>query len=1005
MKIKNHMEFTDKLLEHQMEAVEVLEKYINSGSKKHALVKMPTGTGKTVVIGYVCNCFEKLKNILVVTPSKGITEQIKREIKSEIKTKLELSMQFKEVEHIYPSNKIDDLIKIKKNTVFVSTIKSLNDIRVNKKSYFEELKSKVDIIIFDEGHREPAKSWQKTVRDLDKKVILFTATPIRNDDNNFNIDKPYIYNYPFHKAVEEGRIRRVIFDAYDDKEDLENFLRYVCDKSQRFIGDKRSSKVILRFKDVIDSIKAKEILEKIGKTVIVIHETLKTNLEKNEFKNVPNPQDIKAEFWLHQNKLIEGIDYKEFSILAIYDSFADVRSLVQQVGRVVRKNSDFDESLVIYRQKGINQEKMFKEYLYYEKRLENNINLITFNFDDFFNDILLKHPPALHMNNRFLEKIDYLKKELDEELLKNFRLPLKTNIYLLKQVVNATDYKILCNHITDNIIVNEKGKIIYELNNSKEFDLVIIYSVYRNSPYLINNYFIEPKLGITVLKLKENFLFYYDSNNIICNEITDYSKKISSLYLQKLFNQESKFKQLTINNGYAVDNNIRRQVVFTEDMNNVAPSITDKYKFCTTIYGTVKGFNNDNRTRYVGFSNSRISDSSHLFTLDNYMGWLDYLSNELNSGRKQNKIFDRYAPVTTVPKKTDPINILFYIDEKQRQAISEIRGSQMYWEQIIYDIKDNQFDIIFNEKKYKMKIEFDSVNGKYILHKIDSKNLYINSREGCEDLITYLNKEQRFQILTAKYEAIYLKGNFYKIAIETFDDRLNEILIEYESMTKINNEKGKADSSTNQKADWDKDSLFYLLSSMGQNLNQTSAGSMEIYQALQEMDYLICTDLGKEIADFVGLDEQNECIYFIHCKASEATLSASKFQDICGQIIKNLDYVNPLGTREPKDIKKWNEDWIGTKYNVVRNRMIKNKENLNSQEIWDKIKQIALKQSSNIYVWALLGNMFSKDEYMKEKQKKKNQKPEIIQIDYLLMSTWSAVQNSNAQFKIYFDKK
>ncbi|WP_438879582.1 hypothetical protein, partial [Bacillus cereus group sp. Bce015] len=66
--------------------------------------------------------------------------------------------------------------------------------------------------------------------------------------------------------------------------------------------------------------------------------------------------------------------------------------------------------MVIYRQKGINQEKMFKEYLYYEKRLENNINLITFNFDDFFNDILLKHPPALHMNNRFLEKIDYLKK-------------------------------------------------------------------------------------------------------------------------------------------------------------------------------------------------------------------------------------------------------------------------------------------------------------------------------------------------------------------------------------------------------------------------------------------------------------------------------------------------------------------------------------------------------------------------------------------------------------------
>lgn len=1005
MRIDKHMEFTDKLFPHQIEAIEMLEKYIKSTSKKHALVKLPTGTGKTVVISYICNCFKKLKNILVVSPSKGVTEQLKRELEAGIKEKLELSMQFKEVEHIYPSN-IEDLVKTKGNTVFVTTIKSINDIRENNSIYFEKLKNKIDILIFDEGHREPAKVWQKTIRDFDKKVVLLTATPVRNDNNNFNLEKKYIYNYAFHKAIEDKAIREVTFKAYDGEGDLEDFIQYIYCLYNEF-SDKYSDeiRVIIRFDNVKDIIEAKKILEAFTDKVVAIHEAFKTDVNRKEYKNVPNTQEIPAVFWLHQNKLIEGIDDTKFSILAIYNSFSGVRSLVQQVGRIVRKNSLIDESLVVYNKDGIDQEKMFKEFLNYEKRLEGNLSLITFNFDDFFNKVLSNHPPVLHMNKRFLEKIDYLKKELDVELLNSFQLPLKTNVYSTKIIFNLHEFERICKNIIDNIIVNEKGKIIYELQSNEEFNLVIIYSVYKNSPYLINNYFIEPKLGITVVKLEGDFLFYYDSNNIVCSEIAAYTEKIGSEFLQKLFDDKSEFKQLTINNGYVVDNNIRRQVVFTENMNNVAPSITDKYKFCTTIYGTVKGDNNHQRTRYIGFSNSRVSDSSYLFTLDDYMSWLTHLSTQLNNRNVKNRIFDRYAPVTSVPTDTDPINILFSIDEKQRESIVDSFGKPMYWEKIVYDIKENQFELTFNEQVYKIKISYDSVNGKYNLQKVDERYLGIRCISENKDLIKYLNKEQNFQVLTKNCDSLYLKGNFYKLGIETFDERLNEILIEYKSSKKIINEKGKADKPKKQKNNWDDDSLFYILSSLGGNLDRENSGSAEIYKALEQMDYLICTDLGKEIADFIGLDEENDCAYYIHCKASDTSLSASAFQDVCGQIIKNLDYVNPLGTRIPKDIEKWNEEWNVSKYNVVKNRMIKNKDGLSPQKIWEKIKRISLKQNTNIYVWALLGNMFSKQQYFDQKQKGNNQKPEIIQIDYLLMSTWSAVQNSNAQLKIYFDKK
>ena len=40
--------------------------------------------------------------------------------------------------------------------------------------------------------------------------------------------------------------------------------------------------------------------------------------------------------WLHQWKLLEGIDEKEFSAVAIYQSFKSSRQVIQQIDRVLR---------------------------------------------------------------------------------------------------------------------------------------------------------------------------------------------------------------------------------------------------------------------------------------------------------------------------------------------------------------------------------------------------------------------------------------------------------------------------------------------------------------------------------------------------------------------------------------------------------------------------------------------------------------------------------------------
>ena len=57
----------------------------------------------------------------------------------------------------------------------------LRYIAENEDEYWKSLKDNVNLLFFDEGHREPAKYWRTVIRQFDCKKVLFTATPYRND--------------------------------------------------------------------------------------------------------------------------------------------------------------------------------------------------------------------------------------------------------------------------------------------------------------------------------------------------------------------------------------------------------------------------------------------------------------------------------------------------------------------------------------------------------------------------------------------------------------------------------------------------------------------------------------------------------------------------------------------------------------------------------------------------------------------------------------------------------
>jgi hypothetical protein len=90
---------------------------------------------------------------------------------------------------------------------------------------------------------------------------------------------------------------------------------------------------------------------------------------------------------------------------------------------------------------------------------------------------------------------------------------------------------------------------------------------------------------------------------------------------------------------------------------------------------------------------------------------------------------------------------------------------------------------------------------------------------------------------------------------------------------------------------------------------------------LNDFDYMICDDLGREWADHIGINEDKIALF--HSKFNTTQFSASAFQDIVGQAQKNLGNVSPQDYQLDGKRDFWNSQYksssgIATSINRLR---------------------------------------------------------------------------------------
>lgn len=86
-------------------------------------------------------------------------------------------------------------------------------------------------------------------------------------------------------------------------------------------------------------------------------------------------------------------------------------------------------------------------------------------------------------------------------------------------------------------------------------------------------------------------------------------------------------------------------------------------------------------------------------------------------------------------------------------------------------------------------------------------------------------------------------------------------------------------------------------------------GVVEHY-AINEHKYLVCDDFGTEWADHIGISDDKVSFYV--SKHKESRCSASDFQDVVGQALKNLGNLAPVDAQLQQKVTKWNGTWCGT---------------------------------------------------------------------------------------------
>jgi hypothetical protein len=1010
------------LWNHQILAVEMAQSYVRAYAKKlttgAALVHLPTGSGKSGVIAILSRVVPGIGDVLVLTPRIALRDQLHRDLSARFFTRLGASpppASLPKTVHLLADEPADLATLPASPCVFVATLQSFYSWHKGNRPVAQTLAARANLVVIDEGHCEPAPCWREAVRAFDKPRILCTATPYRNDLKIFDLDFDHAFCLTHGDAVSDGILRELEVVDRAVCTDVAAFVTDVLDfYDTRFgagAGGGDPPRSIIRCDNHEQVRQIAAALQARGRTCVAVHERFSPDPANPHLRRaVPLPETEPAIFWIHQFKLLEGIDDSRFRMVAAYEPFRNARELVQQAGRVLRNPGlvKGEKAYLLDHTAGFHR-RLWRGYLEYDARLKlDGVKATLEPGQRLFEAWLKGQPPGVYLDGMFRVPLD-----LDAfSPASGLQLPLTANVHRKGTAfdLNAVEAGMRANCLERDLVAR------FYRPDAKT--VVGVYLVLNNSPYLRDAFYVENRLSVTVVRETDAAVFVYDPGGVVPYDAPGLGDVVPAGELKKLFRAATcvRITNVSLLNTNVAPDAVRGRSISAASVRGTLPLPDDHSSVCTRAEGyaaPTDAISAGSTTalpvrRYTGFRTGKVSDYTGGFVpLDRYNAWVDELAAVLVSAAKPVDDFRRYSGEVGPPADCTPTHILLDLGDVERAFVANGHPGAEDGDPI--DLADRCAELTrtgpgrgklalqANGSTFDLELAYEPSRKRYVLSGPGLDAYYRRSDSGTPSgLIGSLNRSQSFRVLTKTPGFFYAQGRFFHPAVQfgpDYDDEqlgVFKILHPVARLGAIGSEKGEGMAFP--AGTWPADSVFGLIASLG-------AGT-EMAAEFGNPDVVVCDDMGTESADFITADQAAHRVVFIHGKATidEHQYAASPLQEVCGQAVKNIRYLAKFSEEGgPTKCKEWHQKpW---RLDAITRPRIRRGSGT-GLAVWESIRAIVRDPRSTCEVWLCLGKMFSVSKY-KAALTAKNPKAEAVQAAYLLHGLMTTAAGVGARVKVW----
>jgi len=370
----------DSLRDPQIRAyAEAYNHFIRDKKRSHAIIVLPTGVGKTGVMG-ILPYFMSEGKVLIIAPRVAIKDNLVKQLDPLepdnfwLKRKVFTSPNYLPSVCEYTPGLVKDVLD--RSNIIILNVHKLQS-RLDS-SILNFLPSNYfDLIIIDEAHHSTAKTWTDAVSHFSKaKVVKLTGTPFRTDGEK--IEGDLVYNYKLGLAMVNNYIKslenityipdelHLTIDADDkkkytieeiyalglkDEDWVTRTVAYDIDSSSKIVdksiellekkreGTKIPHKIIAVACSIKHAEQIKELYESKKYRVAIVHSKLDEKDKDRAFSDIDNHR---VDVVINVAMLGEGYDHPYLSVAAIFRPFKAELPYIQFIGRILRYIDDED---------------------------------------------------------------------------------------------------------------------------------------------------------------------------------------------------------------------------------------------------------------------------------------------------------------------------------------------------------------------------------------------------------------------------------------------------------------------------------------------------------------------------------------------------------------------------------------------------------------------------------------------------------------------------------------